>query len=74
MESNYIMQNSIIIDTYDNSKAVITLWDHFWVNRLTGSTIEKAFTAKFLDGPDKGKSFIYPISVIGTGFLVCSTK
>ena len=49
------MQNVIINHLLDGSKAVITHWDHFHVNRATGSTINRAFTIKYLTG-DKAET------------------
>ena len=64
------MQNTILNRLLDGSKAVITHWDHFHVNRATGSTINRAFTIKYLTGANEGKHFVWPISSLHGHFQI----
>ena len=64
------MQNVIINHLLDGSKAVITHWDHFHVNRATGSTINRAFTIKYLTGANAGNSYVWPIGCLHQHFQV----
>ena len=64
------MKNKILKRKLDGSFAVITHWDHFHVNRETGSVIHKAFTVKYLSGKSEGMSFVWPISFIDHSFEV----
>ena len=64
------MQNVIINHLLDGSKAVITHSDHFHVNRATGSTIDRAFTIKYLTGDKAGNSYVWPISSLHGHFQV----
>ena len=64
------MQNVILTRILDGSKAVITHWDHFHVNRSTGSTINRAFTIRYLDGSSEGDSFVWPCSALHSHFHI----
>ena len=64
------MQNYIINRLLDGSKAIITHWDHFHVNRATGSTIHRAFTIKYLTGASAGNSYVWPISALHGHFHI----
>lgn len=64
------MQNTIVSRILDGTKAVITHWDHFHVNRATGSTIARAFTIKYLSGDKEGNSYVWPISYLHSQFHV----
>ena len=64
------MQNVIINRLLDGSKAVITHWDHFHVNRATGSTIHRAFTIKYITGRNEGNSFVWPIRCLHQHFQI----
>jgi len=64
------MQNLILTRLVDGSKAVITHWDHFYVNRSTGSTIDRAFTIKYLDGDYEGQSHCWSIHSLHTLFHI----
>ena len=64
------MQNIIVNRLLDGSKAVITHWDHFHVNRATGSTIHRAFTIKYLTGASAGNSYVWPISALHGHFHI----
>ena len=68
------MQNIIINRLLDGSKAVITHWDHFHVNRATGSTINRAFTIKYLTGTSEGQSFVWPVSCLHSHFQIVGTN
>ena len=56
------MTNRIIRRKLNGSIAKVTHWDHFWVNRETGTVIHKAFTIQYLSGTDAGRSFVWPLS------------
>ena len=64
------MQNTIINRLLDGSKAIITHWDHFYVNRATGSTINRAFTIKYLTGDKEGNSYVWPIGSLHQQFHI----
>ena len=64
------MQNTIVSRITDGHKAVITHWDHFHVNRATGSTINRAFTIKYLTGDKEGNSYVWPIGYLHSEFHI----
>ncbi len=64
------MQNTILNRLLDGSKAIITHWDHFHVNRSTGSTINRAFTIRYLDGNNEGHSYVWPCSALHSHFHI----
>ncbi len=64
------MQNAILTRKLDGSKAVITHWDHFHVNRSTGSIIHRAFTITYLDGKNSGNSYVWPCSALHSHFQI----
>ncbi len=68
------MQNAIVNRILDGTKAVITHWDHFHVNRATGSTINRAFTIKYLTGASAGESYVWPISCLHSHFQIVGTN
>lgn len=68
------MQNKIINRLLDGTKAVITHWDHFHINRATGSTINRAFTIKYISGVNEGKSYVWPVSCLHQHFQVVGTN
>jgi len=68
------MQNTIVNRLLDGTKAVITHWDHFHVNRSTGSTINRAFTIKYLTGTNTGSSYVWPISCLHSHFQIVGTN
>ena len=64
------MTNKIIRRKLNGNLAKITHWDHFWVNRQTGSIIHKAFTIQYLSGNDTGLSFVWPLSSLHGEFEI----
>ena len=64
------MQNTIVSRIIDGHKAVITHWDHFHVDRATGSTITRAFTIKYLTGDKEGNSYVWPIRSLHQQFHI----
>ena len=66
----HTMQNTIVSRIIDGHKAVITHWDHFFVNRATGSTIRRAFTIKYLTGENEGNSYVWPIRSLHQQFHI----
>ena len=46
---HYKQKADIIIDKVTNQRYSITHWDHFHVNRMTGSVMDNAFTATRVD-------------------------
>ena len=47
-----------------NAIAVITHWDHFFVDREQGTTYNRMFTYQYLSGDFEGQSFVLPCHVI----------
>ena len=64
------MKNIIVKRKLDGEIAVITHWDHFHVNRYTGSTMNRAFTIKVLSGNREGNSYVWPIGSLHGQFEV----
>ena len=64
------MQNYIINRLLDGTKAIITHWDHFHVDRSTGSIIHRAFTIKYLTGSRKDNHYVWPLASLHQHFQV----
>ncbi len=64
------MKNIIVKRKLDGEIAVITHWDHFHVNRYTGSTMNRSFTIKVLSGNREGNSYVWPIGSLHGQFEV----
>ena len=68
-----MMTNTIVRRKVDGSLAIITHWNHFYVNRETGSTIGQAFTIKYLNGQNEGISHAWSTHSLHTMFEVVGT-
>ena len=64
------MKNIIVKRKLDGEIAVITHWDHFHVNRFTGSVIHRAFTVKVLSGSREGNSYVWSLDSLHSMFEV----
>ena len=58
------MKNIIVKKQQTGEIAVITHWDHFHVDRFTGTTMTKAFTIKVLSGDREGNSYVWPMDIL----------
>ena len=64
------MKNIIVKKKLDGEVAVVTHWDHFHVNRFTGSVIHRAFTVKVLAGDREGNSYVWSVDSLHSMFEV----
>jgi len=51
----------------------VTHWNHFWVNRMTGLLINKAATYTYLEGHQRGMTFVSSLVYIKSNFTKVRT-
>ena len=68
------MHNLIIQHKTEEFLAYITHWEHFYINRATGSIIDEAFTYKVMTGENGGKAYVQSIASFKDTFEIVGSN